>query len=206
MAKLRKDGKPKRTNLEKRFCGPPEHAVKRNQFETFLRVFEATGAVGKAAQMAGVTSRAIEKWRKEFPAWEEEFQESKQHFIETLEKAAYERAVNGTTNPGKFGEIRTYSDHLLTLLLRRWNPEYRDSPAQVNVANQNNITQTNNNVRILEDPDWYGNDAHDLATQAPPAHIAGSPLSSEIQTAGLRETVEQDGHGNAGGTAGTRKP
>ncbi len=183
-----------------------EKAVRENQMKTFLREYGKTGRMQHSAGVAGISCRTVQKWRNEYPEFDERYEDSHQQYIDMLKNAAINRAVNGVTNPGKFGDVTTFSDYLLMFLLKQADPSFKDNaPVQVNTGPQINQNSFHGNVTIIEDANWYGNKAHDLATKAVTAHTPSSLISSEIQAPGMRETLEQDRSNDARGSAGTRQ-
>lgn len=209
--KSRVKGKRKKSGA--RLPALEEKGRREKAFEVFLASYRITGKVQRSAALAGVSCRAIQKWRQEFPEFEEEFRESHIAWVEHLKTEIYRRAVEGWDEPvyqkGELvGTVRKFDSKLLMYLTSQADPSFRtiQPAAQVNIANALTTTTNNihGNVTIIEDSDWYGNKAHNMAAEAATAHLTDSSLTSEIQTSRLRETVEQDGNGDAGGTAGAR--
>jgi hypothetical protein len=85
-----------------------------NWQERFLRAFADTGLVTDACKRAGVSRTGAYKARRRDPEFAERWAEIEARVIEKLERAAIERALNG-------------SDRLLEFLLRSWRPSvYRE--------------------------------------------------------------------------------
>jgi len=217
MPSKRKDGSKSKTKGTRPKSGArlpllQEKGRREKAFEVFLNAYRLSGMKQRSAALAGVSCRAIQKWRQEFPEFEERFEDAHAEYVESLKEEVHRRAVIGWDEPvfqkGEcVGTIRKYDSNLLMFLTKQAEPSFRDSSAaaQVNIAN----TVANNNTinsthRIIEDADWYGNDAHDLATKAITTHAPSAALTSEIQTTGLRETLEQNSNGNAGSIEGAR--
>ena len=59
-------------------------------------------------------------------------------------------------------------------------------------------------VQVIEDPGWYGNNAHDLPSQAAIPSATDPALTSAIQSPGLRAPLGQDGDGVDGELARSR--
>lgn len=211
MPSKRKDGtKSQQKGTRKKSGGRlpvvAEKAVRENQMATFLREYGKSGKMQHSAGVAGISCRTVQKWRKDHPEFDEQYEDAHQRYIDMLKTAAIHRATVGVTNPGKFGDITTYSDNLLMFLLKQADPSFKDnSPVQVNTGPQVNQNNFNGNVTIIEDTSWYGNKAHDLAAQAVAPHSPSPLVSGEVQAAGVRETVEQNGGNDARGGQGTRK-
>lgn len=184
-----------------------ENALRDERKKIFLTNYKKLGLIQRSAEIACVSCRTIQKWRQDDPEFDEACQEVRVSRLEQMQEEAWRRAVCGWTVPGKFGDIPLYSDRLLMFLMSREDPSYRSNAAQVNIANAVNQTTNNINaesVSIIEDPGWYGNEAHNLAAQAVAAHRSGSVIPGAVQTIGLRETVEQDCDGDVGGVTGSR--
>ena len=108
----------------------------------FLAAFAQLASVTHAAEAAQINRREHYRWLPD-PAYAEAFAEAQQIAIESLEREARRRAVEGVEEPvfhnGRVcGTIRRYSDTLLIFLLKAAYPEkYRervDVNAQVNVT------------------------------------------------------------------------
>ena len=169
-------------------------ALREQKMASFLRAYKSCGLIKEASNIACMDYRTLMKWRKEFPAFDEEVELVKSEVwlekIEALETALFKRAVEGYTNPSANGPVVSYSDTVGMFLLKRLDPSYRESATQVNVANSLAANTNTGNVTVIQDPDWYGNDAHDLATKAITAHAPSATLTSEVQISGLREEME----------------
>lgn len=100
--------------------------------EKFLKAFAKTGNVSAAAEAAQVSRRTPYKWAEEDPAFKEAWDEAEAEAIDRLERAAWERAVEGwdeghVNNRGELYSVRKYSDQLMVLLLKAHRPErYRE--------------------------------------------------------------------------------
>ena len=182
-------------------------------FEVFLRAYSKTGRKQDSALLAGVSCRTVQKWREEFPDFEERFQIAHEQWRDILKAEVYRRAVEGWEEPvyqkGEcIGYVRKFDSNLLMFAMKQADASYKDrQETNVNVATQINNSTTNihGNVTIIEDADWYGNKAHDMATEAVAAHAPGALIPGEVQGGGLRPSLEQDGNGDAGGSAGPRE-
>lgn len=218
MPSKRKDGtksqaKGTRPKSGARLPALEEKGRRDKAFEVFLRAYQKTGRKQDSALLAGVSCRTIQKWREEFPEFEERFQIAHEHWRDILKAEVFRRAVEGWEEPvfqkGKcVGYVRKFDSNLLMFAMKQADASYKErQETNVNVATQINNTTTNieGNVTIIEDSDWYGNKAHDMATEAVAAHSPGALVSGEVQGSSLRPEVEQDGNGDAGSGAGARK-
>ena len=101
--------------------------------ELFLSSLRDTGSLRKACAAAGITRGAVLKYMEQDTGEAEEFKLNYDHaigdFNDSLEEAAYKRAVEGTETPvyNKLGEIVGYktdfSDTLLVKLMEGNMPE-----------------------------------------------------------------------------------
>ena len=101
--------------------------------ELFLSSLRDTGSLRKACAAAGVTRGYVLKYMEQEAGEAEEFKLNYEHaigdFNDSLEEAAYKRAVEGTETPvyNKLGEIVGYktdfSDTLLVKLMEGNMPE-----------------------------------------------------------------------------------
>jgi hypothetical protein len=85
-------------------------------------------SISKAAERAGVSRATAFKWRSEDPAFATAWVDAVEDGVDRLEDEAIRRAHDGTTRPVFFkdtqvGEIREYSDTLMTLVLRGKRPK-----------------------------------------------------------------------------------
>ena len=110
--------------------GDPPHQRMRKSFYQ-RRVLEAL-AQGKsptyAAKEAGVSRAIAYRWRQRDPKFATAWDEAVAEGVDQLEDEAHRRAVEGVDRPVyqggvRVGEIKTYSDSLLTLLLKSRRPE-----------------------------------------------------------------------------------
>ncbi len=98
----------------------------------FLPEFAKSGTVTHAAQSVGVGRRTVYDWLAKDAEFREAFAEAEQQAIDSLEREAVRRALDGTDEPvyqgGKqVGSIRKYSDTLLIFLLKGNRPsKYRE--------------------------------------------------------------------------------
>lgn len=216
MPSKRKDGtksraKGTRPKSGSRLPALEEKGRREKAFEVFLSAYRKTGKKQDSAELAGVSCRAIQKWRDEYPDYEERFQEAHQAWVEVLTTEAFRRGVEGWDEPvyqkgGLVGTVKKFDSYLLMQLLKKADPSFKESGnTSVSVANQVNQTTIHGNVTIIEDSDWYGNKAHDMAAEAIAAHSSVPLVGCEVQAAGSRETLEQDGCNDASGSSGARQ-
>jgi hypothetical protein len=110
----------------------------------FLEAFESEGMVSKACQVIGVSRQAVYAERQRNEEFAVAWADVEERVVETMEREAYRRAVEGTTKPlvsaGKHvTDVTEYSDSLLQFLLKARRPErYREN---VKVEHSGGVTQ-----------------------------------------------------------------
>ena len=103
---------------------------------TFLAAFAECGTVTHAAEIAGITRRMVQYWKKDDPEFAEAFRIAEEKAADRLEQEARRRAIEGVSEPvyhkGEVvGTIQKYSDTLLIFLLKGARPEkYRERVTQ----------------------------------------------------------------------------
>lgn len=97
------------------------------------------GVLAHACLSQGVSYRTLELLQKDYPAFEALKKEAQGLYRDKVSRAIHNRAISGWLEPqfhkGQFcGYIRKFSDRLLELQAKRYEPEYRDKSAvDVNV-------------------------------------------------------------------------
>lgn len=112
----------------------PGNNVTPERLQQYLLQLEKCGTHREAARRSGLAYEPVRRIRNSVPEFEEMVKEAIERFKETLENAAYDRAVLGWDEPvfgGKdkdqvVGYIRRYDSRLLELMLKRHFPEYRE--------------------------------------------------------------------------------
>lgn len=110
----------------------PYRFLKDKKKNDFLNALLKCGLRNRAAEMAGITRQSHYLWIKTDDEYAMAYEKVRQMLIDTLEDAAYERAVNGIERKIYFkgeeiGTQMEYSDPLLALLLKANMPEkYKD--------------------------------------------------------------------------------
>ena len=98
------------------------------------------GVLAHACLSQGVSYRTLEVIQKDYPAFEALKKEAQGLYRDKVSRAVHNRAISGWLEPqfykGQFcGYIRKFSDRLLELQAKRYEPEYRDKSAlDVNVS------------------------------------------------------------------------
>lgn len=109
--------------------GPVATAVLKSRF---LESYAELGNIKAAAKAASVGRRSHYEWLKADEAYAANFAEAQAEAIDTLEREARRRAVEGVLEPvyqvgEKVGTIRKFSDTLLIFLLKGAKPDvYRE--------------------------------------------------------------------------------
>jgi len=102
----------------------------------FLAAFAECGTVTHAAEIAGISRRMVQYWKKDDPEFAEAFRIAEEKAADRLEQEAWRRAIEGVAEPvyhkGEVvGYIQKFSDTLLIFLLKGVRPEkYRERVSQ----------------------------------------------------------------------------
>ena len=102
----------------------------------FLAAFAECGTVTHAAEIAGISRRMVQYWKKDDPEFAEAFRVAEEKAADRLEQEARRRAIEGVSEPvfhkGEVvGTVQKYSDTLLIFLLKGARPEkYRERVTQ----------------------------------------------------------------------------
>lgn len=88
----------------------------------FLDFFRKSGSMRKSAEAAGITSSAINNWKKRFPHFNKACVDAYEESLDRLEEEARRRAEDGVEVPVyhqgvQVGSVTKYSDNLLMFLL-----------------------------------------------------------------------------------------
>lgn len=192
------------------------------QKRAFLAAFAITGIITRASEASGVTRQRHSEWMKSDPAYAELFAEAKEVAIEELEAEVRRRAKDGVQRLKFYqGELiriplvdgygkqvsdndgqpimvpyveHDYSDTLLMFMLKALRPDVYRERVESKVTGSLKV-ESNTNIRVIEDRDWYGN-ANRVTAASDGASIADHLVSGAIQGAGVRPTVGQNGSGN----------
>ena len=98
----------------------------------FLTVFGLCGQLQRAAKETGISPSTVRAHLKDDLDFKEAYEEARNDFNEQIEREALRRAVFGWEEPvyqqGVLaGTVRKYDSRLLELVLKRTNPEYKES-------------------------------------------------------------------------------
>jgi hypothetical protein len=100
----------------------------------FLEEYARLGTITHACRAAHIDPKRHYEWMERDPSYVERFEVAKQEAIDTLEREARRRAVEGVEEPVGWykgepgGYVKRYSDLLLIFLLKGARPErYRDN-------------------------------------------------------------------------------
>ena len=94
----------------------------------FLAAFAECGTVTHAAEIAGISRRMVQYWKKDDPEFAEAFRVAEEKAADRLEQEARRRAIEGVPEPvfykgRKVGTVQKYSDTLLIFLLKGALPD-----------------------------------------------------------------------------------
>jgi predicted transcriptional regulator len=111
--------------------------------ELFLADYTKYGLKNRAAKLAGVHPDTVDEHAKGDPEFGDRVKQAYQDYRESLEKAAFERAVEGVETEVfsagvMVGTKRVFSDRLHELMLKRHIPEFREK-STVDVNHQGGV-------------------------------------------------------------------
>ena len=110
---------------------PPNQKFDANAKRRFLDHYAETGLLTKSAEAAGVTYRTMQRHRTEDPEFAQQVEDAKMQFRDLISEEVFRRGVKGYDRPiyqrGEYvGIERMYSDRMLELTAKRYEPEFRD--------------------------------------------------------------------------------
>ena len=102
------------------------------RYELFFAALARCGQPGRACIESGVDRTTIYKRRRAEPEFAERWEAALEEFVDTLEREATRRAVEGTEKGvwhqgTQVGAERQFSDSLLLAMLKAKRREYRDT-------------------------------------------------------------------------------
>lgn len=121
---------------------PTSDAERRLKKASFLAAYADTGNITTSAQIAGIARPTHYDWMQDDPEYVTAFLQAEGQAIDSLEREARRRAIEGTEEPvyqggREVGTIRKFSDVLLIFLLKGARPQkYRDN-SRVEVTGAN---------------------------------------------------------------------
>jgi hypothetical protein len=126
-------GRPDQTSI---WAAITDVQIENPHQRAFLSAFERSCCIGWAAQAARIDRRTHYHWMENDCGYAAVFKQVQLIAGDTLESAAFERAVVGWTEPvffrgEKCGERRKYDNAMLMLLLRAWKPEVYGNRVQI---------------------------------------------------------------------------
>lgn len=98
----------------------------------FVAALALTGLTQKSCDEAGIPARRLQEWRRDDHDFDSEVRDAERRFAERIEAHALDLALNGTVKKryNKEGEVigeeTVYPVNLLTTILRRHCPAYRE--------------------------------------------------------------------------------
>lgn len=151
-------GVPRKKQPNRKGCAGKRLAhntISEDQVETFLQSLIDYPHVGNALNKSGMSRCVAYKMRDEDSEFRRRWEEAVDRGYDAVEDEALRRAQEGVDEPvyqggQKVGEIRRYSDHLMTLLLRgRRSDRYRDRVQQdVNTKGTVNVTISQDDSKL----------------------------------------------------------
>jgi hypothetical protein len=113
------------------------HVIQLQKKQAFLDAYSQCGNITEAAKLAKIDRTTHYDWLTRDPEYPERFKNAENQAIDSLEKEAWRRAVEGVEEPVGWhqgvagGTVRRYSDTLLIFLLKGARPErYRENIRQ----------------------------------------------------------------------------
>ena len=144
--------------------------------ERFLKKYREIGQEVSAAIWSQAGVKAVNRWKREDSAFVEAMEIQYQLHVEDVIREAYRRAIVGdpklkfhkgdviTVRNKETGEWEPYieyerSDRLMIALLEVLDPRFKpaSNKTEINLNNSTNIA-----LGVIENPAFYGNQAHDL--------------------------------------------
>ena len=133
-----------RTPDQKTFMGQVVPGVQKFDDETavkFLAYYSTTGRKNASARAVGVQPNTVQRWERNNQEFAELVQDAKRTWLESLEREAFRRGVEGVLEPVVGGKdpkivtyVRKYSDKLLEMMLRKADPTgYAGKGAEISV-------------------------------------------------------------------------
>ena len=125
--------------------------------EKFLGVLRETCNVSEAARAAGIGRRTAYDWRDDDEKFKAEWDEAEAEAVDSLEREAWRRGVEGVDKPVTFqGKItdsyKEYSDRMLELLLKAHRPDKFKDRVATELSGAVEITKIE---RQIVDPQLY---------------------------------------------------
>ncbi|MCP4900893.1 MAG: hypothetical protein GY906_28330 [bacterium] len=98
----------------------------------YLQLYRLCGQIQRAAKSVGISPTTVRQLLKDDPDFADAHNEAYGDFQEAIEREAIRRAIMGWEEPvfqqGELaGHVRKYDSRLLELVLKRHNPEYKES-------------------------------------------------------------------------------
>jgi|3_EtaG_2_1085321.scaffolds.fasta_scaffold02272_3 hypothetical protein len=135
----------------------PRRTTKKD--EKFFAALAETCVVTYACKLAGYARRSVYEWREADKKFRAKWDDAIEQGIDVLERAAYERAVQGVEVPvfdkGEIvGTTTKYSDTLLIFLMKGRRPErYRDNHTVEHTGPEGGPVQSTVTVNFIKAED-----------------------------------------------------
>lgn len=107
-------------------------SVTREKEQEFLDLLRFNGNVTVSARQVGCSRKVFYDHRNKYPAFREAWDEALEEATEHLEEEVRRRGQDGYDEPVfwkgvQTATVRKYSDNLLMFLMKKRNPEFRDT-------------------------------------------------------------------------------
>lgn len=161
----------------------------------FLGAIMRGDSIFTATKVANVSSAAPYVRQKRDERFRRAFEVAMEIGARYLEHEAQRRATVGTLKPVFYkgvqcGEVCEYSDALLTLLLKKRDPSYRDNPSSLTINNSKTVNvfaDIERDVKLIEGTSA----AVEQEQHAGPTHWVDPAPDSRLQADGPPEPVDE---------------
>lgn len=141
--------------------------------ERFLRAYATSGAnIAVAAKVSGCDRTSHYYWLANDPDYPEKFRLAREEACDVVRAEIYRRGVMGIPRAKLYrGNVvlteKEYSDRMLELLAKSMMPEEFRERVDVNQSGSQD-------VKVIIDENWYGNNAHSLPAEGDAASIVAA--------------------------------
>lgn len=153
--------------------------------KAFLDHLRKHGVIAAAARAVNVGTATVKDTRRRDPTFEQQVHDAQEEAMDAIEVRAHEMAADEKDGP------------MIRYLLSCKRPEKYSQRYQLEHGGTVDVTGEIT-VTIVEDENWYGNDAHDKAAQGIASSVRSAAESSTVQGSGLRPALGQNGNGANG--------
>lgn len=125
--------------------------------QRFLDHLSKTGRVYDSAKVAGVNPATVYIYCDANPEYAEAIEQAKHAFRDLVTAEVFRRGVSGVTEPvyqqgEKVGSKQVYSDAMLTMLAKRYEPEFRER-SQIDLNHKGGVLVVGQQAKT--DAEWH---------------------------------------------------